>query len=396
MVEHRLVVLFAAANKVYIFYCSSDAWIGDVPASSATYGWAFRGQRIVSATFTSLAATHGLGSGAEVLFGGCSAGARGTIVLLDYIAAMLPSGASVKGMMDAGLWIDLTAPDTSEVSLPVQAQAAYSLLGVQSVVPAECASQYAGSEWKCIYPEYRLPFVTTPYIINAAQFDSFAMVYDLNGVPETAGQVAFANKFQATSIAALQPAVQKGQGVFSTSCLVHCLTQLTASFTGFTANGYSFSQSLAAWKEGASAQEISSCRGYLCADNQAVCPGGIPDQGQAAQAAQQVDGTEVEGGESGEEVDGRWMTTAQAANAQQAGDQQQQQQQNGQQNYVPAAWLQSAKSNSMLLTSPMQADPQDSATGDSTASSPAPSPVASALAEAGSAVDSPPTLSWPF
>lgn len=39
----------ARANKVYINYCSSDAFMGDRAASPATYGWAFRGQKIVEA-----------------------------------------------------------------------------------------------------------------------------------------------------------------------------------------------------------------------------------------------------------------------------------------------------------------------------------------------------------
>lgn len=34
-------------NKVYIGYCTSDAYMGDRPASKETYGWAFRGQRVV-------------------------------------------------------------------------------------------------------------------------------------------------------------------------------------------------------------------------------------------------------------------------------------------------------------------------------------------------------------
>jgi hypothetical protein len=36
---------WADANKVYLSYCSSDAWVGDAAASAATFGFAFRGQR---------------------------------------------------------------------------------------------------------------------------------------------------------------------------------------------------------------------------------------------------------------------------------------------------------------------------------------------------------------
>ena len=47
-----------------------------------------------------------------------------------------------------------------------------------------CAAAYSGTEaWKCLYGEYRLPFVTTPFFLNSAQFDSFQMLYDLAAVP---------------------------------------------------------------------------------------------------------------------------------------------------------------------------------------------------------------------
>jgi len=36
---------FANANMVFVKYCSSDSWFGDAPASSATWGFSFRGSR---------------------------------------------------------------------------------------------------------------------------------------------------------------------------------------------------------------------------------------------------------------------------------------------------------------------------------------------------------------
>lgn len=72
-------------------YCSSDAWVGDVARSDATFGLAFRGQRIISATLSSLVTNHGLGStaGQRLLFAGCSAGGRGAMFTIDYVPAIL-------------------------------------------------------------------------------------------------------------------------------------------------------------------------------------------------------------------------------------------------------------------------------------------------------------------
>ena len=57
---------------------------------------------IVSAIFADLAANQGLAPGADVTFGGCSAGARGALLTLDYVGDMLPSGSTLKGLLDSG------------------------------------------------------------------------------------------------------------------------------------------------------------------------------------------------------------------------------------------------------------------------------------------------------
>ena len=59
-------------------YCSSDLWVGNASASTATFGWAFKGHAIAMAAVLDLVRTQGLGSqpGHRLLYGGCSAGVR--------------------------------------------------------------------------------------------------------------------------------------------------------------------------------------------------------------------------------------------------------------------------------------------------------------------------------
>jgi hypothetical protein len=162
-------------TKVYLMYCSSDAWVGDAPASDATFGFAFRGQRIIAATLATLATpTFGLAAGADILFGGCSAGARGALFTLDYVAGMSPPGVTVRGLLDSALWVDLQPVASSATSLQTQTQGAFAILNATARLGTACAAAYPGAEgWKCLYGQYRLPFVTTPYFLNSAQFDSF-------------------------------------------------------------------------------------------------------------------------------------------------------------------------------------------------------------------------------
>jgi len=106
---------WAAANVAYVPYCSSDAWVGDAGASESTFGWHFRGQRILAAVLASLVQTQGLGShtglgvaaeAQRLLLAGCSAGARGAMMNLDYVSGILADvgvtseQVAVQGLLD--------------------------------------------------------------------------------------------------------------------------------------------------------------------------------------------------------------------------------------------------------------------------------------------------------
>lgn len=316
--------------------------MGDVGASPATFGMNFRGQRIISATLTSISESKGLTSGADVIFGGCSAGARGAMVTLDNVASMLPTGVRVRGLLDSGLWLDETPLDpTAQLSLQEQTQMAQQLYVAQSVIPAGCASAYPGEEWHCIYGQYRMPFVKTSYFINSAQFDSFQMIFDMGGertvelsvacsrqricrtaarlappdlnvlsrffemlpptagnVPHTGGQVMYANAYQQATQAEMKTLVGGSNGVFSTSCLAHCLTQDTAYLSSYNANGQSFAQAITEWLNGGSPVDISQCQGY--ANCVVQCPGGssiLDIQEATADSTPAVQEREIEGQE---------------------------------------------------------------------------------------------------
>ena len=50
-------------------------------------------------------------------------------------------------------------------------------------IPEACADMYPGEGWKCIWSSYRLPLLTTPYFLNAAQFDAYQLMYAPNLSP---------------------------------------------------------------------------------------------------------------------------------------------------------------------------------------------------------------------
>ena len=167
---------FAEANKAYIAYCSSDAYVGDASA----FGYQFRGQRIVSAALKALVQTHGMGTRGlteRLLFGGCSAGARGASFTVDYVPDLITAfgGANVQtqAMLDSSLWIDVAPYGQDLVSLECQTQSIVQYVNATARMDAACVAANPGQTWRCLFGQYRMPYLRVPYALNEAQFDSF-------------------------------------------------------------------------------------------------------------------------------------------------------------------------------------------------------------------------------
>ena len=265
----------------YLKYCSSDLWAGDIPVTPNSFGFQFRGARIVRATITSLIEDKGMGSaeGTRLLFGGCSAGAIGAMNSLDAVAAMVPSTIRVQGLLDAAALVDIapTGWGWSPDLVPLQ-QLISELVGV--ITPTfdyNCAAQYSGSEaWKCLFGQYRFPLLRTPFFANIPQFDDFEIMYDTDNLaPSTPAQYAFVNSFQ-PAILRLIDSLPAGTSVYSSTCLMHCLSG-QSTFDAFTVNGISMSQAMSSWFfDGQQTRVISQCQGWQCTNACGATTTGLP------------------------------------------------------------------------------------------------------------------------
>jgi hypothetical protein len=104
-----------------------------------------------------------------------------------------------------------------------------------------------------------------PFFINAPQFDEFELMYDTdNYAPATPAQYAFVEEFQTGTLALIR-SLPPGTGVFSPTCLVHCLSG-QATFTQLNVAGTTFEQALSGWYFGTSSnvQAVSDCTGWQC------------------------------------------------------------------------------------------------------------------------------------
>ena len=91
---------------------------------------------------------------------------------LDTITSIVPSTVKVRGFLDSPLWLDYPSFNSSFGGFPLETQKAYEYYGLtpsSAVVGAECAAKYQGEEWKCLFGQYRMPLLKTPYLLVAAQ-----------------------------------------------------------------------------------------------------------------------------------------------------------------------------------------------------------------------------------
>mmetsp|Transcript_81121 Transcript_81121/g.143012 ORF Transcript_81121/g.143012 Transcript_81121/m.143012 type:complete len:423 (-) Transcript_81121:159-1427(-) len=168
---------WAGANKVYLPYCSSDAWMGSRAAGPETFGWGFHGQDILRAVVAQFTQGGRWSSVSRVLLSGCSAGARGLMANLGWIAEALPAGLQLMALLDSPLWMQLPSA-RGRMPLSEQTAAVLGLANATVLLSPECSALpgWPQGQWRCLFGEYRLPLLRTPYVLNAALYDAFQVM----------------------------------------------------------------------------------------------------------------------------------------------------------------------------------------------------------------------------
>eukprot|EP00928_Gymnodinium_smaydae_P075263 TRINITY_DN5827_c0_g1_i2.p1 TRINITY_DN5827_c0_g1~~TRINITY_DN5827_c0_g1_i2.p1 ORF type:complete len:336 (+),score=27.84 TRINITY_DN5827_c0_g1_i2:238-1245(+) len=179
---------FGDANQAIVMYCTSDGHMGD----REVFGRQFRGARVVQAVLNDLV-TLGLGADGTkhtVILGGESAGARGAIAHLDYVPTMLGDrghNVNVLGFFDSPLWLDEEPFNDHFCGFRQLCKDAVDTFAITHLDHDCYGEMPQGERWRCIMPEYRLRYVTTPYFLVASQYDTFQL--RTNGI-------AYALKFE--------------------------------------------------------------------------------------------------------------------------------------------------------------------------------------------------------
>lgn len=299
----------AAANVVFQPYCTSDAHTGDATSASVGFDFTFHmlGRHVLDATFSELVQAHGFGSepGSQLLYSGCSAGARGVLYNLPRVPALLRSLLPVPGnlavvgaLLDSAFWLDLP-PLAAQTSLMAQASAVYARANMSAVLNPACTSaQPAGEEWRCLLGQVSVPFLGAtgiPFFLHAYTYDAFQLSVDWNmpfgTPPSTPAQLAFAQTFHnATISAALTDVIvapPPNAAALLPACFKHCNTE-TTTFSTLATDGFTLEQAVVSWFFAITAQTrklsearttrvsqsaprfiIENCSGFNCGND---CP----------------------------------------------------------------------------------------------------------------------------
>ena len=240
------------ANKIYVPYCTSDAYMGYKLPSKAT-NMIFMGQQIIYAVINTLISSpqYGLGSVPNrdiLVFSGCSAG--GLMVNLDYLSTeIIPNSVVLKsifGILDSGLYIDIQPYISTYTSLGDQTQSVYHYMNcTQRVMNSICGDYYTNENerWKCLFGQYKMPLLNISHIINAAQYDSYQLSVNEgseNIETYTNAQKEYAeNPFRST-MRNVVLSTNMSSNILSTACYHHCVTE-EMEFWNITTDNISFS-----------------------------------------------------------------------------------------------------------------------------------------------------------
>ena len=256
---------FGPANQVYIYYCSSDSWLGrrsdavlsDPAGANVPYRLHFRGHDILAAVADELTkgaksddgaeALPSLSNATEVLFSGSSAGSNGLSQTLDWWASEVP-GAKAFGMFDS---IYLPIPEDIDDS----AVASKYVAGLKSewtdtrgtlyrgFADESCVTAHPGEDaYLCALTSHvQLNHTTTPFFTRQDLTDPVAYNY-LAAAGATLDQYARWTRTSMERLAGVttnaeeKSAITKAPGAYASNCGQH-IALLNSQWFGVAATG---------------------------------------------------------------------------------------------------------------------------------------------------------------
>ncbi len=277
---------FHEANAVWLSYCSSDYWIGNVPAEEQPEGIYFVGQTNLFASLEDLIGLYGMAEAKQVLVvGNAASGAMALLWHGDRIAKFIHDHirhpVDVKLVADSAWLLNQdTYPafegDCLETD-PISCLLAQTLMTAVDVyrpeIPADCAAE--GYSWQCLLADVRVPMIETPMF--HAQY-----LYDIGqlGIASFPAATATDSDWRwalSTVARPFRERLKRQDGAFAVSCYQHGFMTLDAWLEVEVTSGdeqVNVSEALLRWLEGQQDQPvifIDDCEDEGCNDTCKAC-----------------------------------------------------------------------------------------------------------------------------
>ncbi|KAK7360561.1 hypothetical protein VNO77_02567 [Canavalia gladiata] len=237
--EKQLNPDFYNWNRVKVRYCDGSSFTGDVEDVDPKTNLHFRGARVFAAVMEDLLA-KGMKNAKNAILSGCSAGGLATIIHCDRFKTLLPTGAIVKCVPDAGYFINVKdisgAPHIEEFYNQV-----VETHGSAKNLPKSCTSRLSPS--LCFFPQNVASQISTPIFFVNSAYDSWQIKNIL--VPDVVDQHDLwrSCKLDISNCSSQQQSIVQGfrlefikalsmvgnstsNGMFIDSCYIHCQTEI--------------------------------------------------------------------------------------------------------------------------------------------------------------------------
>ncbi|XP_027192333.1 pectin acetylesterase 8 isoform X2 [Cicer arietinum] len=225
-------------NRVKVRYCDGSSFTGDVEEVDPTTKLHFRGARIFSAVMEELLA-RGMVHAKNAILSGCSAGGLTSILHCDGFKALLPNGARVKCVSDAGYFVNVK-DISGEQFIEEYFRQVVETHGSAKNLPTSCTSTL--SPGLCFFPQYMASGIKTPIFIVNAAYDSWQIknilapgAADPNGqwrscktnlINCSPKQLNIMQDYRSQFLKALSVVGNSSSnGMFIDSCYIHCQTE---------------------------------------------------------------------------------------------------------------------------------------------------------------------------
>ncbi|KAL4570385.1 hypothetical protein LXL04_026037 [Taraxacum kok-saghyz] len=174
-------------NRVVLRYCDGSSYTGDVETVDPVTNLHFRGARVFDVMINELL-KKGLKFASNALLSGSSAGGLASILHCEKFHKIFPKTTRVKCFSDAGYFAHV-----KDLSGGYKFERYYdevvTLHGSSKNLNPECTSKMNPS--LCFYPQFAIPYVTTPLFILQTTYDTF-QVQNIFATPQADPEGLFA------------------------------------------------------------------------------------------------------------------------------------------------------------------------------------------------------------